>query len=108
MQRSIIAILAPCVLIVGLASCKREPVSVEAAMASCENTALQAAAPPKTTIGFGFNSSGEVRSGVVVSASADYLAGRRPADVFAECVVKRSGEQPTRSLAEQLDQRTKG
>ena len=105
MARSKIFVFVPWLFLAFFASCQKEPVSVEAAMAVCEDRALQAAAPPKTSIGIGFNSSGEVRTGIAISASSDYISGRRPAEVFEECVVARSGELPTRTLAEQLGER---
>ena len=92
-------------LLVFFASCEREQVSVEAAMSACEYRALQATAPPSTTIGFGWNTAGIVSTGIAIETSADYLSGRRPAEIFEECVVERSGEPPTRTLAEQLDER---
>ncbi|MDE0307420.1 MAG: hypothetical protein OXI87_21445 [Albidovulum sp.] len=105
MPRSRIVVCVPWLFLALFASCKREPVSVEAAMAICEDRALQAAASPKTAIGFGFNSAGEVRTGFAISATTDYISGRRPAEVFETCVLERSGEPPTRTLAEQLGER---
>ena len=42
-----------------------------------------------------------VLAGFSVSVSSDYIRGRDPAVVFHDCVVRRSGQVPTRPLHEQ-------
>ncbi|MDB6178496.1 hypothetical protein PAF17_13415 [Paracoccus sp. Z330] len=80
------------------------PVPVEQAEASCLRDAELAARPR-----------GEVRMGVLAGSggyqgvagqidldvSTDYLAGRDPSDVYNKCVIRRSGQYPTRSLHDQ-------
>ncbi len=82
-----------------LSSCAAEPVSVERAMAMCESQAREAAAPVKS-LEIGANSDGNVSTSVSIGLSAAYLAGRNPDEVFENCVIARSGEEPTRLYSE--------
>ncbi|WP_299363222.1 hypothetical protein [uncultured Paracoccus sp.] len=88
-------------VLTGLAACG--PVSVAQAERSCLDDA-RLAAGPRTHIAVGIGSDGHsVRpsGGVAVELSGDYVMGRDPAEVFDRCVLRRSGEMPTRPLAEQ-------
>ncbi|AXC49878.1 hypothetical protein DRW48_09410 [Paracoccus suum] len=40
-------------------------------------------------------------AGVSLSISSDAIAGRDPSDVFTRCVMRRSGQMPTRPLTSQ-------
>lgn len=71
-----------------------EPVSVERAMAECRDRAIRATRPSaEITIGVG--TSGHVASGLVIGVTDDFLVGRDPETVYRDCVVARSGEEPT-------------
>lgn len=66
----------------------------------CMGTARDAMRP-RGEVGFGVGSHG-VRGGFVsVGMSSDYIMGRDPNDVFARCVMKRSGQMPTRPIYQQ-------
>lgn len=95
---------ATCILTLGLglaaAGCgTQEPISVEEAMMQCEVTARQATRPT-TSVSVGVNSRGAVSSGIVIGVTDDYLAGRDPEQVYRDCVVRRSGKEPTRAFEE--------
>lgn len=92
---------APFLLIAALASCG--PVPVDQAERSCLRDA-QLAERPRGQIDLGLQAgSGGVSpvGRVSVEISNDYIAGRDPSDVFARCVLRRSGEPPRRPLYEQ-------
>ncbi|WP_312529836.1 hypothetical protein [Paracoccus sp. (in: a-proteobacteria)] len=67
----------------------------------CLGAAYESSAGPKTEVGFGVGNHG-LRGGYVsVGMSADAFMGRDPAEVYARCVMKRSGQMPTRPLYDQ-------
>lgn len=79
------------------------PIPVAQAERQCLDTA-QAATGPRGSVSLGVASDGRsVRpvSGIELSISSDALAGRDPADVFNRCVMRRSGQMPTRPLSAQ-------
>lgn len=79
------------------------PVSVAEAERSCLRDA-DLAQGPRTEVSIGIGSNGDrVRptTGIEVELSGDYLAGRDPAEVFARCVQRRSGQAPRTPLYEQ-------
>lgn len=89
-------LLVPALL--GLAACA--PIPVEQAERACLREARDASAP-RAEIGLGLGSGG-YRSGYVgFEVSSDYVMGRDPADVFDNCVRRRSGQPPGRPLQEQ-------
>ena len=90
--------LAPLLL---LAACA--PIPVERAERMCMSDA-RLATGPRGTLGVGVTSDGP-RATLDVTVSSDYLAGRDPAQVFAACVQRRSGQSPTRPLYDQPDRR---
>lgn len=89
------------VLLAGLSGCG--PVPVAQAERSCLEDA-RAAEAPQGEIALGLGSGGgRVRptARVEMSVSADYVMRRDPSDVFARCVMQRSGQSPTRPLSDQ-------
>lgn len=79
------------------------PVPVDQAERSCLRDA-HAAQGPRTQVGVGVGvGGGEPRGygGISFDVSGDYLVGRDPADAFARCVQRRSGQQPSVPLADQ-------
>lgn len=93
--------LAALALLPLLAGCG--PVPVAQAERSCVEDA-RAATGPRGAVSVGV--AGD-RHGlhpvnrVELSVSSDYIMGRDPSDVFAHCVLRRSGQMPTRPLADQ-------
>lgn len=86
----------------GIAACSG-PVPVARAERLCLENA-RAATGPRTEVGLGLGTDGhKVRpmGGISVSLSSDYIRGRDPAVAFHDCVVRRSGQVPTRPLHEQ-------
>lgn len=78
-----------------LAACA--PIPVEEAERQCLDEARAARAPRgEVAVGGG---TGGIGARVSLELSADYLAGRDPADVFDTCVMRRSGNPPSRPLA---------
>ena len=92
--------LAPALL--GLAACAPAPVQipVEQAERVCMVQALDARAP-RTEVGLGIGSHGYRGGFVRVDMSADQILGRDPSQIFNQCVLRRSGQMPTRPLYEQ-------
>ncbi len=79
------------------------PVPVERAERSCLEAARDASAPRgEIAMGVGTNGHSVHPMGrVSVSVSSDYLMQRDPAEAFDRCVLRRSGQMPTRPLHEQ-------
>ena len=75
------------------------PVPVEQAERTCLRDA-ELAQRPRGAVAIGGGSGGAFGR-VEVELSDDYLMRRDPSDVFNRCVVNRSGQMPTRALAEQ-------
>lgn len=79
------------------------PVPVDRAERSCLLDAREARAP-RGDIAIGLGTDGHsVRpmGRVSVSVSSDYVMGRDPSEVFNRCVLRRSGQMPTRPLQDQ-------
>lgn len=89
-------------LLAGLVSCG--PVPVEQAESACMRNA-EMAQRPRGSVTMGVGGGGGGHSGgfgrVELDVSSDYLMGRDPSDVFNRCVLSRSGQLPTRALADQ-------
>lgn len=82
--------------LLGLAACG--PVPVEVAERQCIESA-QLAQKPRGSVGFVADSNGNFGTTLSIGISADYLAGRDPDQVYASCVVNRSGQNPTRPFS---------
>lgn len=85
-----------------LAGCGTVPVAD--AEASCLRDAELALRPRgEARIGLGTDSNGNLRpvGRLDVEISSGYLAGRDPSDVYNRCVLRRSGQMPTRALYDQ-------
>ncbi|WP_272860246.1 hypothetical protein [Paracoccus stylophorae] len=98
--RATLLVLLP--LIAAVPACG--PVPVAQAEASCLRDAELAARPRgSVTMGVGAGRGGFTGGfgRVEVDISSDYVAGRDPSDVFNRCVVRRSGQIPTRPLYDQ-------
>lgn len=91
-----LAVLTPVLL--GLAACS--PVPVAQAERICLDDA-RAARSPQGEVGFGVGSGGFRGGYLSIGVSSDYIAGRDPSDVYNNCVMRRSGQMPTRPLYEQ-------
>lgn len=89
-------------LAAGLSACG--PVSVEQAEKSCLRTA-ELASRPRGEVAIGAIGGGGGGTRAVgrfeVEVSSDYIMGRDPSAVFDSCVSRKSGQLPTRSLADQ-------
>lgn len=101
MRRGGILAVAAGMTLLGLAGCTPAPVPVEQAEKICLGAAYESSAGPKTEVGFGVGNHGFRGGYVSVGMSADQLMGRDPAEVFARCVMKRSGQMPQRPLYDQ-------
>lgn len=90
-------------LAVALGACA--PVPVDQAERSCLRDVQASQQPPRTEVGIGVASDfdGGVRpfGSVSFEISSDRLLGRDPSDVFAQCVMRRSGQPPSVSLYDQ-------
>lgn len=75
------------------------PVPVAQAERSCLRDA-QLAERPRGSVAVGGGSGGSFGR-VELDISSDYIMRRDPSDVFNRCVVNRSGQMPTRVLADQ-------
>lgn len=90
------------IAITALAACA--PVPVAQAERSCLSDARLALGPrSEVSIGVGAVSGRGLRTTghIGVAMSSDAIMGRDPADVFARCVMRRSGQMPTRPLYDQ-------
>ena len=99
MERSFTSVV---LLVFGLvvAGCgPQEPLSVEEAMVECAGKARHATRPT-AAVAVGVNSEGAVSSGFIIGVTDDFLAGRDPEVVYRDCVVRRSGKEPTRPFEE--------
>ncbi|KGJ17584.1 hypothetical protein [Paracoccus sanguinis] len=79
------------------------PVPVQQAERNCLDSA-RAAKGPRGEISVGVATDGHrVRphTGISLSVSSDYVMGRDPADAFNRCVMRQSGQMPTRPLYDQ-------
>ncbi|WP_265500657.1 hypothetical protein [Paracoccus beibuensis] len=93
-------------LLAALTACG--PVPVDQAERSCLRDARLAERPRgHAVMGVGGESGGTRGFGrIELEVRGDYLMRRDPSDVFARCVVARSGQAPTRPLADQPDWRS--
>ena len=101
-------VLAPAALpglvLLGLAACAPAPIPLAQAETICAAEAQNAAAPPagpRTRVGFGIGSGGHRSGFMSVEMSGDQLTRSDPAQVFDNCVRRRSGQPPSRPLHEQ-------
>lgn len=84
-----------------LAACG--PVPVEQAERSCLGDA-QLAQRPRGEVAMGIESGSSGTRPVgrfEVAVSSDYIMGRDPSEVFSRCVMRRSGQMPSRPLYDQ-------
>lgn len=90
-------------LLLPLAVASCGPVPVDRAEQSCLRDADLAERPRGTVaLGVGGGSGGTRGFGSVgFEISGDYLRGRDPAQVYADCVMRRSGQAPTRPYVTQ-------
>ena len=88
-------------LLAALAACA--PIPVEQAERVCLRDAELAQAPRgEVALGVGSGGGGSRLGGSVdLEISSDYIMQRDPSDVFNRCVVNRSGQMPTRVVADQ-------
>lgn len=94
--RGALLVMAPALL--GLMACA--PIPVDRAERACLASARDASGP-RTEMGVGVGSHG-VRGGYVqVGIGSDYIMGRDPSAVFQDCVLRRSGQMPSRPLYDQ-------
>lgn len=92
------ALIALAPLLLGLGACA--PMPVDQAERVCLRETRDATRP-RAEVGFGVGSGGFRGGYVELGLSSDYVMGRDPADVFAACVRRRSGQSPERPLYEQ-------
>ncbi|MCQ0969672.1 hypothetical protein MLD63_04420 [Paracoccus sp. TK19116] len=91
-------LIASVIAAAGLAACG--PIPVDQAERVCLDNARLAKAPRSTAvIGVGAGG-GNVRpyGSLEIDVSSDYIRGRDPAVVYQQCVLRRSGQVPTRAL----------
>jgi hypothetical protein len=69
------------------------PVPVDVAMKQCVEPA-QLAQRPRGSVGITADNHGNVGTSLTIGVSTDYLQGRDPNVVFANCVRARSGQEP--------------
>ena len=91
-MRSILALL----VLLPLIACG--PVSREQAERECLHTA-RLAQQPRGSVGIGVDSRGKVQPQFDVTVSSDYLSGRDPSQVYDSCVMRRSGQMPSRPFS---------
>lgn len=79
------------------------PVTVDQAERSCLRDAELAERPRgSAAVGIGTGSGGTRSYGAIsLEMSGAFIRGRDPADVFDQCVQRRSGQAPTRPLSQQ-------
>ncbi len=73
------------------------PMSPERAADFCEDRA-RAAAGPTGGVSIGVGSGGEVRTGLAIGVSSDFLKGANPRAVYEDCVLQKTGQGPIRPL----------
>jgi hypothetical protein len=74
------------------------PVSLAQAERECLSQA-RLAEQPRGSVGIGVGSDGKPKLRGNVTITSDYLRGRDPSQVYQNCVVRRSGEFPSRSYS---------
>lgn len=100
-QFRVVIALTSASLLAGLTACG--PVPVDQAERSCLRNAELATKPRgEVAVGaFGGDGGSRVGGQIELEISSDYVMGRDPSDVFNRCVVNKSGQTPTRVLADQ-------
>ena len=93
--------LLPLVMLLALDNCA--PLPVDQAERICVADA-QAAQQPRGSVGFGIDSAGHTAANLEISLSSDFLTGRDPEQVYAKCVLDRSGQYPTRPFSSVLSE----
>lgn len=78
-----------------LAACAAQPMSPERAAQHCEERA-RAAQGPTGSVTYGVNSNSGGYSNLEIGLTGDFLAGRDPLEVYRDCVVARTGQEPIR------------
>jgi hypothetical protein len=71
------------------------PVSRAQAERECLSQA-RLAEHPRGSVGVGMDSTGKLSPTFDVTISSDYLQGRDPSQLYDNCVMRRSGEMPSR------------
>jgi len=74
------------------------PIPVPQAERECLAQA-RLAQQPRGSVSVGFGSDGKVRPAFDVTISSDYIQGRDPSQVYDNCVVRRSGQMPSRAFS---------
>lgn len=95
------SLVAALLLAGGLAACG--PVPVAQAERNCLDDA-RSADRPRAEVGLGLGTDGDrvvAMTGISMTVSSDYVTGRDPSDVFNRCVMRQSGQFPSRPLADQ-------
>jgi len=78
-----------------LAACA--PLSPERVADLCEDRA-RAATGPTGSVQIGVGSGGNVRTGLAIGVSTDFLKGADPYVVYEDCVRQKTGQGPIRPL----------
>lgn len=78
-----------------VSACELPPPDPEVVARECEERA-RAAQGPTGSVTIGTNSNTGPYSGVEVGITSDFLLGRDPNEVYAECVQSRTGAAPIR------------
>lgn len=74
------------------------PVSLQQAERECLPEA-RLAQQPRGNIGLGIGSDGKARVVGEITVTSDFLQGRDPSQVYDNCVVRRSGQFPSRPFS---------
>ncbi len=86
---------SPLILLGVLVACTPVPVDPEVVALQCEDRA-RAAQGPTGSVTLGTNSSSGPFTDLRVGVTGDYLTGRDPNAVYAQCVERRTGSAPFR------------
>jgi hypothetical protein len=79
-----------------LAACG--PVPVAEAERFCLDSA-RLAQQPRGEVGVGMTSDGDLAGVFDVTVSSNWVLGRDPSEIFNRCVLRRSGQMPTRPFS---------
>ncbi len=74
------------------------PVSLQQAERECRSQA-RLAEQPRGNVALGIGSDGKAHVKGDVTVTSDFLQGRDPAQVYDNCVVRRSGQFPSRAYS---------
>ncbi|MFV0409794.1 MAG: hypothetical protein ACK5LJ_08915 [Paracoccus sp. (in: a-proteobacteria)] len=95
-------LVLPLALIVPLALAACGPIPLADAERVCLDDAHAATGPHGSVgVGVGSGDDGHAFGRFELSVSSDYIMGRNPAEVYAKCVQRRSGQLPSRPLHDQ-------